>query len=202
MPPVRSERAARAALSHFSRPESIAAELAQLGPVELWAKLTTADPTGQLRGYEPEKELSRKASAGGGEAGFPPASGKRWSGHSADAFRSQRRRGGRNGPAATGSSQRPPAGSAAGCWECAAWSPLPGAAQAEPPRHFTSAQGCTASTASEPRSPVRAGRHAVEWGLPKVPRSRRGAATESGYGHHAGSNPVPGGVSRGRQGAR
>ncbi|MFE7759381.1 DNA-processing protein DprA [Streptomyces sp. NPDC057429] len=56
--PVRSERAARAALSHFSRPESVAAELARLGPVELWAKLIEADPIGRPRDYEPEKELA------------------------------------------------------------------------------------------------------------------------------------------------
>ncbi|MFJ8620265.1 DNA-processing protein DprA [Streptomyces clavifer] len=55
--PVRGERAARAALSHFRRPESVAAELARLGPVELWAKLLRDDPAGRLRGYEPEREL-------------------------------------------------------------------------------------------------------------------------------------------------
>ncbi|WP_329046889.1 MULTISPECIES: DNA-processing protein DprA [unclassified Streptomyces] len=57
--PVRiSERAARAALAHFSRPECVAAELSQLGPVGLWEKLTAADPTGRLSGYAPEKELT------------------------------------------------------------------------------------------------------------------------------------------------
>ncbi|NUK26908.1 DNA-processing protein DprA [Streptomyces lunaelactis] len=52
-----SKRAARAALSHFYRPADVAADLANIGPVDLWQDLA-ADPSSRLAGYRPEEELS------------------------------------------------------------------------------------------------------------------------------------------------